>query len=34
LTGDKKSNAENTTANQQQANASTEEYNEEEDLPF
>lgn len=34
LTGDKKNNAENTTANQQQANASTEEYNEEEDLPF
>lgn len=34
LTGDKKNNAENTTANQQQANAPTEEYNEEEDLPF
>ena len=34
LTGDKKNNAENTTANQHQANASTEEYNEEEDLPF
>lgn len=34
LTGDKKNNAENTTANQQQANTSTEEYNEEEDLPF
>lgn len=34
LTGDKKNNAENTTANPQQANAPTEEYNEEEDLPF